>query len=81
MLHAAWELDPWQESRDFQALIARGEVGGEKIILSKPLTYMNLSGQSIEKLLAYYKLDIDKDLLVISDDIDMEFGKIRYRQK
>lgn len=51
----------------------------EKVVLVQPLTYMNLSGQSVSSLLSFYKLNPETDLLVISDDLDMEFGKIRLR--
>lgn len=42
---------------------------------------MNLSGESVQSLLSFYKISSELDLLVISDDIDMEFAKIRYREK
>ena len=51
---------------------------GEKTLLLKPQTYMNLSGESAAEAVAYYKLDI-KDMLVVADDVTMEFGKIRLR--
>lgn len=53
---------------------------GEKILLVKPMTYMNRSGTSIASLLSYYRLS-SRDMIVISDDLDMKFGKIRMRQK
>jgi peptidyl-tRNA hydrolase, PTH1 family len=61
-----------------------GEIGEirhneEVYFLLKPQTYMNLSGQAIVPCLQYYKGDARKDLIVISDDIDMEFGKVRFR--
>ena len=49
---------------------------GEKVILLKPLTFMNLSGDSVIKYINYYDIDVN-DLLVIHDDLDMELGKIR----
>ncbi|WP_203364449.1 aminoacyl-tRNA hydrolase [Bacillus sp. REN10] len=54
--------------------------GTEKAILLKPLTYMNLSGESIGEVMRYYNIDIE-DLLVIYDDLDLPVGKIRLRQK
>lgn len=48
------------------------------MLLLKPLTYMNLSGESVVSLLGFYKID-PQDMLVLSDDIDMDFGKIRLR--
>jgi peptidyl-tRNA hydrolase, PTH1 family len=53
---------------------------GEKVLLLKPLTYMNLSGESIRAVMDYYHIDMD-DLLVIYDDLDLPVGKIRLRQK
>lgn len=53
---------------------------GEKILLIKPQTFMNLSGESVLDLVDYYDLDIE-DLLIIYDDIDVDVGKMRIRQK
>lgn len=47
----------------------------------KPLTFMNLSGDAITSIVNFYKLDPKKDILVLSDDLDMEFWKVRYREK
>lgn len=55
-------------------------VDGEKIILLKPQTYMNLSGESIRPLIDFYNIDV-KDILVVYDDLDLPTGKIRLRQK
>lgn len=55
--------------------------GGEKIILIKPVTYMNLSGRAVASIAGFYKIDPTLDLTVLSDDLDMEFGKVRLRQK
>lgn len=57
-----------------------GNVHGEKVLLLKPLTYMNLSGESIRAVMDYYQID-QEDLLVIYDDLDLPVGKIRLRQK
>lgn len=64
----------------FKALVGEGRIGTEKIILVKPQTFMNLSGQSVVELMNYYKVD-RKNLIVIYDDIDIEAGKIRIRLK
>ena len=53
---------------------------GEKIILLKPLSYMNLSGEVVIKYVNYFKIEID-NLLIISDDLDMEIGKIKLKLK
>lgn len=62
-----------------KAMLAEGRVGSEKVILAKPLTYMNLSGESVRELISFYKIDL-KDLLVIYDDYDIYKGVIRIRE-
>ena len=63
-----------------QALIGDGHIAGERVILAKPQTFMNLSGESVRELMSFYKVDHDK-LIVIYDDIDLEVGKLRIRKK
>ncbi len=63
-----------------KALTASGFYKGEKILLAKPLTFMNLSGVAVRELLHFYKASAE-DLLVFSDDIDLPEGVIRYREK
>jgi PTH1 family peptidyl-tRNA hydrolase len=65
------------ESR-FSALVGMGRHGGHKLILAQPLTFMNLSGESVSKLLRYYDLSPEQ-LLVVYDDVALPFGKIRIR--
>ncbi|TYS41268.1 aminoacyl-tRNA hydrolase [Bacillus infantis] len=64
----------------FKGVFGMGRVDGEKVFLLKPLTYMNLSGESIRQLMDYYDIDTE-DLAVIYDDLDLPPGKIRLRQK
>lgn len=64
-----------------RALIGKGMIAGQKVILAKPQTYMNLSGESIRSILDYYKVDPETELIVIYDDISLEPGKIRIRKK
>lgn len=66
----------WQKK--FQAEIADGTVDGEKIILIKPQTFMNLSGQSIGEAMRFYKLS-SADLVVIYDELDLAPGKLRIK--
>ncbi len=63
-----------------RALVADCVVGGKKILLAKPLTYMNLSGESVRELVNFYKIDL-KDLIVIYDDYDLKKGALRIREK
>ena len=65
----------------FSALIEKINVGGEQVVLMKPQTYMNLSGEAVGKAVRYYHLDPDRDILVIYDDLDLPAGKIRLREK
>lgn len=64
----------------FKGLFGAGFVNGEKVILLKPLTYMNLSGESIRPLMDYYKIDVE-DFVVLYDDLDIPVGKLRLRMK
>ena len=64
----------------FNSLYGTGTVGSEKIILLKPQTYMNLSGESIIQFVNFYKLDLN-NIIIIYDDIDVEIGKFKIRKK
>ena len=70
---------PLNQSK-FKGLYGMGNHKGEKVLLLKPLTYMNLSGESISAVMDYYKIELE-DLVVIYDDLDLPVGKIRLRQK
>mgnify|MGYP000831723632 CR=1 FL=1 len=61
-------------------LIGEGFVGGEKLVLVKPQTFMNLSGQCVTELVSWYKPEMDR-LLLVYDDIDLPLGKLRMREK
>ena len=65
----------------YKALIGKGYVAGQKVILAKPQTFMNLSGESIREIVDYYKVDDTAELIVISDDISLDVGQIRIRKK
>lgn len=64
-----------------KAVIGKGVVAGQKCILAKPQTYMNLSGESVRQLVDYYKVDETAELIIISDDISLEVGQLRIRKK
>ena len=64
-----------------KALCGKGVIGGEKVILMKPQTYMNLSGESVRELVNYYKVDPESELIVVYDDISLAPGQIRIRKK
>lgn len=63
----------------FKGLIGEGRIGSEKVILLKPQTYMNLSGQSVREIMNFYKIP-EENLIVIYDDFDLPIGSIRVRK-
>ena len=64
-----------------KAVIGKGILAGQKVILAKPQTYMNLSGESVRELVDYYKIDESIELIIISDDISLDVGQLRIRKK
>ncbi len=62
----------------FNGLYAQTTINGEKVILLKPLSFMNLSGEVVEKYVNFYKINID-DILIINDDLDLNFGRIKLK--
>ena len=69
----------WSERRG-KAILASGTVGGEKVVLAKPLTFMNLSGEAVGELAHWYKL-APQDIIVVYDELDLPTGKVRMRAK
>lgn len=69
------------DTKKHRALLGKGIISGRKVILAKPQTYMNLSGESIRSLIDYYKTDEEHELLVIYDDISLDVGQLRIRAK
>ena len=67
--------------RQSRAFCGKGIIAGQKVMLVKPQTYMNLSGESVRGLLDYYKIDPEEELIVIFDDISLDVGQIRIRKK
>jgi len=67
------------DKKQGQARIGAGEVVGSKLVVARPQTYMNLSGQSVSRLVKKFNINLD-NLLVIHDDLDLPLGKIRIRQ-
>lgn len=64
-----------------KALCGKGVINGNKVVLAKPQTFMNLSGESVAELLNYYKLDPEEEMIVIYDDISLAPGNLRIRKK
>lgn len=69
------------KEKKHKALCGTGVIEGQKVLLVKPQTYMNLSGESVGEILNFYKLDPQEDMLVIFDDISLAPGNIRIRKK
>ncbi len=69
------------KKKQFKALTGEGFIGGEKVILVKPMTYMNNSGESVSEIVKYYKIDPAKELIIISDDLNLDVGVLRIRAK
>lgn len=62
-------------------LVAKAESGGERVVLQKPLTFMNLSGEAVGAAVRWYSVDVGRRLLVVHDDLDLPQGKIRLRPR
>ncbi len=75
---AASKLDVKFKKKECEASVAEAFVGGEKVLLARPMTYMNASGRAVKQLMAKYKVD-PLHLLVVYDDYDLPKGKIRIR--
>lgn len=66
----------WQEKSKFKAYITEDFVAGKKVVLAKPTTLYNLSGESVRLLKDFYKLD-NKDIIIVHDELDLPFGTVR----
>jgi len=75
-LHAHYKFGPWKAK--FDGLLSEGSLGGRKVYLLKPQTYMNLSGGSVGPALRFYKLPLEA-LVVIHDEIDLAAGKLKVK--
>ncbi|WP_417904919.1 aminoacyl-tRNA hydrolase [Candidatus Tisiphia endosymbiont of Micropterix aruncella] len=68
----------WNSKDKFHAELAQGIIGGHKVLLAKPLTYMNLSGKALQAICSYYNVKL-QNIFVLHDDIDLETGRIKYK--
>ena len=68
------------DKKKFNGLYTEAVINNEKVLLVKPLSYMNLSGEVVEKFVNFYKIDIN-DILIINDDLDLDVGRVRLRLK
>lgn len=76
-IHDIYQFDSWTEEKNLQGFISKGTIGKKKVLLFKPSTLMNNSGQAAVKILHYYKLT-PGDMIVIHDDLDIASGKVKY---
>ena len=67
-------------SRRLRALVGQGQIDGRQVILAKPLTFMNLSGQAVSALVRNYRVT-PEDIIVISDDVNLDLGRLRIRAR
>lgn len=79
-IHQNWKGVTWNEEKKFHAFISQIIIKGKKIILAKPTTFMNLSGEAVKKLSNYFKIK-PEEIIIIYDDLDLPFGSIRIRKK
>lgn len=68
------------DQTQFKAIFAKATIQGKRVLLVKPQTYMNLSGQAVQPLAGFFKIDPDR-ILVVNDDMDIDFGSLRLRAK
>ncbi|MDD2375941.1 MAG: aminoacyl-tRNA hydrolase [Clostridia bacterium] len=66
------------EKKKLDSIIGECTINDEKVIFVKPMKFMNLSGEAVQKVKSWYKVE-DKDIIVIFDDIDIQFGDVRYK--
>lgn len=68
----------FKEEKKLKCFMTKFKFNGEDVILAKPTTFMNLSGEAVAALMNYYKIDV-KDLLVVFDDLSIDLGRLRFR--
>ena len=78
-LNRRLKIGDWKLEKKFKSLVIEGIFNNEKILLVKPQTHMNLSGQAVKALVDYYKISLE-DVWVINDDIDLPLGTIRIKK-
>lgn len=72
---------PWKDRQKYNAHIAEGRILTIPILLVQPQTYMNISGETVRKMVDFYKLRVTDNILIICDDVDLPCGTIRLRKK
>lgn len=74
----AYHFSPWKLEKKWQGFIAKGTINGEKIVLLKPQTFMNASGQAVQPLAHYYQIP-SAEVMVVVDDLDQDFGFMKWK--
>lgn len=74
------EFDKFKLDKKFDAEVCEGLFGDKKVLIVKPQTFMNLSGEAVQKLVSFYKIPLDH-LILVYDDIDLPFSSVRFRDK
>lgn len=72
------ELSEWVQKKDLKCLLSTGRIGDTRVIAIKPSTFMNLSGEAVQAVISFYKIDPSR-MAVIHDELDIDFGQIRLR--
>ena len=75
-LARAWHFGPWR--RKFQGEVAEGRIGGQRVLLLKPMTYMNESGRAVAEAVRFYRL-APEDVIVVHDELDLAPGRVRLK--
>jgi len=73
------EMQSWISKKDLKCQLSIGQMGANRIIAIKPLTFMNLSGEAVQAVANFYKVNIEQ-IVVVHDELDVNFGSIRVRQ-
>ena len=79
-LASTMNFPEFREKRDWKAMVSEKGQGEDKVVLVKPLTFMNLSGETLQKVMSFYKAT-PAELLLVYDDVDLPLGTFRYREK
>ncbi|MDB5169476.1 MAG: peptidyl-tRNA hydrolase [Candidatus Saccharibacteria bacterium] len=72
------EMEPWMAKKDLKCLMSSGRLGETKVIAIKPTTFMNLSGEAVQEVVHFYKIQPDH-IVAVHDELDIDFGQIRMR--
>lgn len=75
-IHSNGDFSNWKNDKKANALVSESGAGDSKVILAKPQTFMNLSGQSVQALMQYYDIALE-DVVIVHDDVDFTFGEVK----